>query len=62
LPKGRAVGVPNKVNREIRAIAGDYGPAAVRRLAVLGGLIPASQLKPGEQPASNINSGGKMYH
>jgi hypothetical protein len=53
LPKGRAVGVPNKVNREIRAIAADYGPEALRRLAVLGGLIPASKLRAGEAPAKS---------
>ena len=51
LPKGRAKGVPNRINREIRAIAGDYGPAAVRKLAVLGGLIPKSQLRGDEEPA-----------
>jgi hypothetical protein len=51
--KGRPKGVRNKVTREIRAIAGDYGPEAVRRLAVLGGLIPKSQLKPGERPSSS---------
>jgi hypothetical protein len=51
--KGRPKGVRNKVTREVRAIAGGFGPAAVRRLAVLGGLIPKSQLKPGEQPASS---------
>ena len=34
--KGRPKGVRNKVTREIRAIATDYGPAAVRKLAVLG--------------------------
>lgn len=53
LPKGRAKGVPNKVNREIRAIAGDYGPEAVRRLAVLGGLIPKAKLRKGEAPAQS---------
>ena len=53
LPKGRAIGVPNKVNREIRAIAGDYGPEAVRKLAVLGGLIPKAKLRKGEAPATS---------
>jgi hypothetical protein len=50
---GRPPGLQNKVTREIRAIAGDYGPAAVRKLAVLGGLIPKSQLKADEKPAQS---------
>jgi hypothetical protein len=50
---GRPKGLQNKVTKEIRAIAADYGPDAVRRLAVLGGLIPKSQLKPGELPSSS---------
>jgi hypothetical protein len=49
--KGRPKGVRNKVTREVRAIASDYGPDAVRKLAVLGGLVPKSQLKKGERPA-----------
>jgi hypothetical protein len=51
--RGRPPGARNKVTREIRAIAGDYGPAAVRRLAALGGLIPKSKLKSGEAPAKS---------
>jgi hypothetical protein len=51
--KGRPKGVRNKVTREVRAIAADYGPAAVRKLAILGGLIPKNQLKPGEKPSSS---------
>lgn len=50
---GRPVGSTNKVTREIRALAADYGPAAVRRLAVLGGLIPTKKLKAGEAPAQS---------
>lgn len=50
---GRPKGATNKVTREIRAIAGLYGPAAVRRLAVLGGLIPKSKLKAGEEPSKS---------
>ena len=45
--------MPNKVSRDIRALAQDYGPDAVRRLAVLGGLIPKSKLRQGERPASS---------
>jgi len=50
---GRPKGSTNKVTREIRAIAADYGPAAVRRLAVLGGLIPKAKLRNGEEPAKS---------
>lgn len=48
---GRPKGVPNKVNRDIRALAQDYGPDAIRKLAVLGGLIPKARLRQGEKPA-----------
>lgn len=48
---GRPPGATNKVTREIRAIAADYGPEAVRQLAVLGGLIPKAKLRKGETPA-----------
>lgn len=54
LPKnkgGRPKGSLSKVTREVRAIAADYGPAAVRRLAVLGGIIPKAKLRKGEAPA-----------
>ena len=51
--KGRPKGVQNKVTKEIRAIASDYGPTAVRRLAVLGGIIPKSKLRAGEAPAKS---------
>ena len=50
---GRPKGALSKVTREIRAIAADYGPEAVRKLAVLGGLIPKSKLKPGEATATS---------
>lgn len=50
---GRPKGATNKVSREIRAIAADYGPDAVRKLAVLGGLIPKARLKQGEAPAKS---------
>jgi hypothetical protein len=50
---GRPKGATNKVTREIRAIAGEYGPDAVRRLAVLGGLKPKGGLRKGEAPAKS---------
>lgn len=36
---GRSPGVPNKVNREIKEIARQYGPAAIERAAKLAGLL-----------------------
>lgn len=50
---GRPPGATNKVTREIRAIAAEYGPEAVRKLAVLGGLIPKTKLRKGEAPATS---------
>lgn len=51
--RGRPKGATNLVTREIRAIAAEYGPGAVRRLAVLGGLITGKKLKVGEEPAKS---------
>ncbi len=51
--RGRPPGVPNKTTAEVRALAQEYGPAAIRGLAVLAGLIPDDQLRPGEKPTDN---------
>ena len=51
--KGRPKGVRNKVTKEVRAIAADYGPEAVRRLAVIGGIIPKAKLRKGEASAKS---------
>lgn len=48
---GRPKGAVNKTTRDVRAIAQEYGPDAVRKLAVLGGLIPPKRLRQGEKPA-----------
>lgn len=48
---GRPKGSLNKTSNEVRALAQHYGPAAIRKLAVLGGLVPKSQLKKGEAEA-----------
>ncbi len=37
--QGRKKGVPNKATREVKDAAQQFGPAAVRKLAELGGLI-----------------------
>lgn len=36
---GRKPGVPNKATAEIKALAQQHGPAAIMKLAVLGGLV-----------------------
>ena len=51
--RGRPKGTPNKATTEVRALAQEYGPSAIRRLAVLGGLVPANQLRQGEVPSTN---------
>lgn len=38
--KGRPKGVPNKVGRDVRALAQQYGPGALRGLAILAGMAP----------------------
>ena len=40
---GRQPGTPNRATREIREIAQEFGPAAVRQLAKLAGLLPAGK-------------------
>lgn len=37
--QGRKKGVPNKNTQEIKALARTYGPDAVKRLAMLAGLL-----------------------
>ncbi len=42
---GRKAGVPNKATAEIKALAQEYGPAIIARLATLSGLTD----KPGSE-------------
>jgi hypothetical protein len=37
---GRKRGIPNKITSDLRLIAQPYGPAAVRKLAEMAGLVP----------------------
>lgn len=36
---GRTKGVPNKATAEIKELAKEYGPAAIKKLAEMGGLV-----------------------
>lgn len=36
---GRKAGTPNRATQEIKAVAREYGPAAVKELAKLAGLV-----------------------
>jgi hypothetical protein len=37
---GRTAGTPNKATAEIKALAREYGPSAIAKLAAMGGLVP----------------------
>jgi len=39
---GRMAGTPNKATSEIKALARNYGPAALDRLAAMAGLVEGS--------------------
>lgn len=54
---GRKLGTPNRSTAEVRALAQVYGPAAIRKLAVMAGVVPKSQLKKDEKPAENETVG-----
>lgn len=43
---GRAVGTPNKATAEVKALAREYGPAAIVKLAALAGLVFGDDGKP----------------
>jgi hypothetical protein len=51
LPKtgGRKKGQTNLVTRDIKALAGDYGPAALTRIAELAGLVSGKAKAESEQ-------------
>lgn len=40
---GRKKGSLNKVTRDVRALAQEYGPSSIRGLAVLAGLAPPAK-------------------
>lgn len=58
---GRQAGTPNKATNEIKALAQSYGPAAIMRLAELGGFLAdpsdptgTSRLKAAESEAVQV--------
>lgn len=48
---GRVAGVPNKATADIKALAQEYTPAAIRRLAALAGLLEGEEGKAQSEPA-----------
>lgn len=46
---GRKPGVPNKATREIKEVAQQYGPAALKKLAELAGLVKGTNAAESEQ-------------
>lgn len=52
---GRKKGVPNKANAEIKAVAREYGPAAIAKLAQLAGLVKGKKAATSEQAQVSAN-------
>jgi hypothetical protein len=48
---GRAKGTPNKATAEIKAIAREYGPAAIKQAAKLAGLVDGGKGKADSEAA-----------
>ena len=46
---GRVAGTPNKATADIRALAQEYGPAAIRNLAKMAGLVKGEDAAVSEQ-------------
>lgn len=51
--KGRKKGVPNKITRDIRAMAQVYGPDCLLGLAIKAGLVKPIKKYPAIQPTTN---------
>jgi hypothetical protein len=52
---GRAKGTPNKATQEIKDIAREYGPKAIKRLAEMAGLIKGEG-KPAESEQAQVSA------
>lgn len=48
---GRTKGVPNKATAEVKALARAHGPAAIKELAVLAGLVNGGEGKASSEQA-----------
>jgi hypothetical protein len=48
---GRAKGTPNKATVEVKALAGQHGPQAIRELARLAGLVEGGKGKADNEQA-----------
>lgn len=55
---GRKKGIPNKSTAEVRDLAQQYGPAALKELARMGGLLPrrAGAAKSEQARVTAVNS------
>lgn len=51
--KGRPKGATNKIGRDIRVLAQQYGPDALLSLAILAGITPPVKRLPSVKPAEN---------
>jgi hypothetical protein len=49
---GRIAGTPNRSTAEIKTVAQEYGPAAVKRLAELAGLVAG--IRPAESEQAQV--------
>jgi hypothetical protein len=52
---GRQKGSPNKASAEIKAVAKEYGPAAIKKLAELAGLVKGKPAAVSEQAQVSAN-------
>lgn len=56
--QGRPKGVPNKNTADIKALAQQYGPAAIARLAEMAGLVAGPDGKPiGRAQSEQVQQG-----
>lgn len=53
--QGRRKGVPNKATAEIKEIARQYGPAAIKKLAEMAGLVDGVAPAEAEQARVSAN-------
>ena len=55
---GRQKGTPNKATAEVRALASEYGPAAIKELATLAGVVAGAT--PAQSETARISAIGML--